>query len=77
MFFLDSNGALELANVPSMRPRTRHVATKYHFFRSYVCSGEIKVKSFSTRDQIADIFTKPPPESAFKKYLRMKLLDWQ
>ena len=73
--FEDNNGALELANLPRMRPRTRHIATKYYFFRSYVSSGEIKVKCVSTRDQIADVFTKPLPEPAFK-YLRMKLLGW-
>ena len=70
--FEDNNGALELANLPRMRPRTRHIATKYHFFRSYVQSGEIRIKSVTTTEQIADIFTKPLPEPAFK-YLCMKL----
>ena len=73
--FEDNNGALKLANLPRMRPRTRHIATKYHFFRSYVHSGAIRIKSISTQEQMADIFTKPLPEPAFK-YLRMKLLGW-
>lgn len=73
--FEDNNGALDLANLRFMRPRTRHIATKYHFFRSYVQSGEFKILHINTQEQIADIFTKPLPEPAFK-YLRMKLLGW-
>ena len=73
--FEDNNGALELAQLPRMRPRTRHIATKYHFFRSYVQSGAVRVRSIHTNEQIADIFTKPLPQPAFE-YLRMKLLGW-
>ena len=73
--FEDNNGALELAQLPRMRPRTRHIATKYHFFRSYVQSGEVRVRSIHTKEQIADIFTKPLPQPAFE-YLRKKLLGW-
>jgi hypothetical protein len=32
----DNNGALTLANVPRMTPRSKHIAVKYHFFRSHV-----------------------------------------
>ena len=73
--FEDNNGALELAQLPRMRPRTRHIVTKYHFFRSYVQSGEVRVRSIHTKEQIADIFTKPLPQPAFE-YLRKKLLGW-
>ena len=29
--FEDNNGALEIANVPKMRPRTKHINLVYHF----------------------------------------------
>ena len=29
--FEDNNGAIELASAPRMRPRTKHIALKYHF----------------------------------------------
>ena len=73
--FEDNNGALELAKMPRMRPRTRHIATKYHFFRSHIKSGQIHVKAIDTKEQLADIFTKPLPEPQFR-YLREKLLGW-
>jgi hypothetical protein len=31
--FEDTSGAVELARVPKMRPRTKHINTKYHHFR--------------------------------------------
>ena len=73
--FEDNRGALELANVPKMRPRTKHIALKYHHFREHVRNGTIVVKPIDTREQIADIFTKPLPRDAFQ-YLRQKLNGW-
>ena len=73
--FEDNRGALELANVPKMRPRTKHIALKYHHFREHVRNGMIVVKPIDTREQIADIFTKPLPRDAFQ-YLRQKLNGW-
>ena len=56
--FGDNNGALELATKPKFRPRTKHIATKYHHFRDSVKGGAIKVLPIDTLEQIADIFTK-------------------
>ena len=37
--FEDNMGAEELANVPKNRPRTKHIAVKYHHFREAVNNG--------------------------------------
>ena len=34
--FEDNAGAIEIANVPKMRPRTKHLNIKYHHFREEV-----------------------------------------
>ena len=73
--FEDNNGALELAKCPRMRPRTKHIAIKYHHFREHVTSGNIKVESIDTSVQIADIFTKPLTRTKFET-LRKLLLGW-
>ena len=73
--FEDNNGALELARAPKYRPRTKHIALKYHHFRSFVKCGYVKVSRIETKEQLADIFTKPLPDVTFK-YLRKKLLGW-
>jgi hypothetical protein len=39
--FEDNSGALAMAQVPKMRPRTKHLNVKYHHFRTYVANGEI------------------------------------
>ena len=73
--FEDNNGALELANAPRYRPRTKHIAIKYHHFRERVQNGTIKIKSIDTNEQIADQFTKGLQVGTFN-YLRNKLLGW-
>ena len=71
----DNRGALELATIPKMRPRTKHIALKYHHFRDHVKNGLIRINPIATTEQIADIFTKPLPRDAFR-YLRGKLCGW-
>ena len=66
--FEDNSGAVELANVPKMRPRTKHINTKYHHFRAYVAQGLIKVLKIGTEDQLADILTKNLKEDLFIKF---------
>ena len=73
--FEDNAGAVELANNPKLRPRTKHIAIPYHHFRQHVRDGTIKVKPISTKLQIADIFTKPLPKEAFQ-FLRSQLQGW-
>jgi len=69
------NGALELAKCPRMRPRTKHIAIKYHHFRKQVMTGKIKIEGIDTSTQIADIFTKPLTRTKFET-LRKLLLGW-
>jgi hypothetical protein len=73
--FEDNTGALELANTPKMRPRTKHINVKYHHFRDYVRRKIITIQAISTTEQIADLFTKPLPQDLFRKF-RDKLQNW-
>ena len=71
----DNSGALELARLPKLRPRTKHINIKYHHFREHVRNGLIQIYPITTRDQIADIFTKPLSQNQFLK-LRKVLLHF-
>jgi hypothetical protein len=73
--FEDNSGALELARVPKMRPRTKHLNVKYHHFREHVRKGLISVHPISTLDQQADIYTKPLPQDLFQKF-RFEIFGW-
>ena len=71
----DNAGAVELSNVPKLRPRTKHINIVYHHFREHVRSGLVKVFPIGTSDQIADIMTKPLPQNLFQKF-RKQLIGW-
>ena len=73
--FEDNAGALELANVPKMRPRTRHINQKYHHFRAHIRSGRLKVLAIDTKDQLADQFTKGLGDLLFLD-LRKRVMGW-
>ena len=73
--FEDNNGALELAKAPKMRPRTKHIALKYHHFRYHVQEGKIDIQPIDTCQQQADIFTKPLSRELFES-LRQMLCGW-
>ena len=63
--FEDNSGALELERMPRMRPRTKHINQMFHHFQSYVKNGKIKIFAISTKDQLADMFTKPQVQNIF------------
>ena len=73
--FEDNKGAEELAKVPKHRPRTKHIAIKYHHFREWVKNGIMTITHISTDEQQADIFTKPLTLKAHE-YLREKIMGW-
>ena len=73
--FEDNLGAIELARLPKMRPRTKHINIAYHHFRSFITNGTVKVMPISTKEQVADILTKPLPQNQFLK-LRKLLLNY-
>ncbi|XP_019200286.1 PREDICTED: uncharacterized protein LOC109193915 [Ipomoea nil] len=54
----DNLGATYMCANPIFHARTKHVEIDYHFVRDKVAIGEIQVNLISTKDQLADIFTK-------------------
>jgi len=75
--FEDNRGALEIAQLPKMRPRTKHINVKYfHFYSVTQRKGSpYTFHWIDTKEQVADIFTKPLDVQTFVK-LRKKLLGW-
>jgi hypothetical protein len=73
--FEDNSGALKLARLPKLHPRTKHINIMYHYFREHVPLGLIKVYPIGTNEQIANIFTKPLAQNLFLKFCK-KLLHF-
>jgi hypothetical protein len=69
--FEDNSGALEMARMPRMRPRSKHINTYYHHFRSHVAEGKITVHAISTTDQVGDLWTKPLGAELFAKFVKL------
>jgi hypothetical protein len=55
----DNAGAKILADNNKFSHKTKHLPVRHFFCREKVKSQEISVKKVSTKDQLADIFTKP------------------
>ena len=65
--FEDNMSCVKLANNHKSRPRTKHFALRLHHFRSHIVRKIITIEHVSTKDQLADIFTKPLPKAQFTK----------
>ncbi len=66
--FEDNAGALELARLPKLRPRTKHINVCYHHFCEHVQKGLINIFPINTKDQIADALTKALAQNDFQHH---------
>ena len=73
--FEDNAACIEVAKEHKMRPRTKHLAVRLFHFRDHVRRGEITIEHISTKNQIADLFTKPLERNQFQK-LRKLFMGW-
>jgi hypothetical protein len=70
--YCDNTSAISISKNPVMNSKTKHIPMKYHFLREQVVEKNIRVEYVGTKEQVADIFTKPLPQEAFE-YLHQRL----
>jgi hypothetical protein len=63
----DNESAIRMADNPVEHSHTKHIAIRYHFLRDHQQKGDIKIAYINTKEQLADIFTKPLDEQTFNK----------
>ncbi len=73
--FEDNEACISMATSIKFTPRTKHLALKYHHFRSWVSKGYLDVVHVPTTQQIADTLTKPLDYQLFKKF-RYEICGW-
>ena len=73
--FEDNSAAIEIAKVPKIRPRTRHLNVIYHHFREHVAKGRLLIQAIGTDYQDADMLTKQCEQWRFERH-RMSIQGW-
>jgi hypothetical protein len=70
--YCDNTSAISISKNMEMHSKTKHIRIKYHFLQDQVAEKNTRVEYVGTKEQVADIFTKPLPREAFE-YLHQRL----
>lgn len=72
----DNSACIVLATTEStFKPRTKHIALKFHHFHDQVRNGTVQIAKVATDKNWADIFTKPLVKQKFQN-LRYLMMGW-
>jgi len=72
----DNTSAINLSKNLVQHSRTKHIEIRHHFPRDHVKKGDCVLEFVDTKNQLANIFTKPLPNETFFAIRReLGLLD--
>ncbi|KAH9119485.1 hypothetical protein LEN26_011626 [Aphanomyces euteiches] len=61
----DNQPAIATATNPVHHSRTKHIDVRYHFVRERIQLQELRLEYVPSKDNVADLFTKPLPAAVF------------
>ena len=72
----DNTSAINISKNPVLHSRTKHIEIRHHFIRDHVLKGDVVLEFVDTKNQLADIFTKPLSKDTFYNIRReLGLID--
>ena len=71
----NNKSCINLIKTPRIQPRTKHIALKYHHFRSHVRDETVSMRYVESSEQVTDIFTKALRDVQFE-ILRKMFMGW-
>ncbi|KAM7466521.1 hypothetical protein LguiB_014083 [Lonicera macranthoides] len=67
ILFCDNMSAINISKNPVQHSRTKHIDIRHHFIRDLVDSKIIQIEYVDTKNQLADLFTKPLDKERFQE----------
>ena len=65
--FIDNRAAIFLAYDAVNHKRTKHIDIRYHYIREHVERNKIQLIPIASKDNIADVMTKPTSNQTFNR----------
>lgn len=72
---IDNQSTMSLAKHKMLKPRTKHIAMRYHWIRELLANQEFKLLYVSTDKNLADLLTKVLGQSKTTKLLANLMVD--
>ena len=64
--FYDNSSTIQLSKHNAFHRKSKHIDTRYHFIRELVNDGKFSLLFCGSKEQLADVFTKPLGTTAFE-----------
>ncbi|GFX58780.1 retrovirus-related Pol polyprotein from transposon TNT 1-94 [Trichonephila clavipes] len=74
VMFCDNQAAISFSKLPIENYRTKHIDVRYHFLRNLIYDKVFQIKYIGTKNNLADIFTKPMVKEKLLEFCRKLFL---
>ncbi|GFV20422.1 retrovirus-related Pol polyprotein from transposon TNT 1-94 [Trichonephila clavipes] len=74
VMFCDNQAAISFSKSPVENCRTKHIDVRYHFLRNLIYDKVFRIKYIGTKNNLADIFTKPMVKEKLLEFCRKLFL---